>query len=1017
MDRTEIFQVLGVSETKDERAIKSAYREKLAATNPEDDPEGFKRLRTAYEEACRFARQTERSEPQRDETPSGQWVERAAEIYGSMTLRRDVEKWKELFEADCFLSLEEEENCRIKLLRFLMEHFRLPGEVWKLLDRKLHLTADAANLREKFPADFIRYLLNKCERGEEVEFDQFEGPEDGPYDLFLQYYDRCWQALAAGNVQQVQQNVESADELSVRHPVMEICRARLLLLQGKQEEALKVLEGQRERYPKDAMIAYHFAEALWNAGKADGGGGYRLRAAGIYEELKRENDAHYMANLRLTEWYCDRGQYRDAKACAEKILAEGAGEEFLELLGRVNRELEKDLEEKWEAESDLETGLELCWCYLQDGRIARGIRFALGLEKRLPPEKEAEWNGLMAKLYVEQAEYETSVDMTRYWEDSLERKIRAGESPEDEEKDRDRLRQARQIRAQCFHNLGFVDGAKFAEAIRECEAALGGGMKDIGILLKMAQVYVEMQEYEKCQETVRRLVEEYQVYAAYATSLEAYRRQLDAGGVVRSGTFCIQHFPTYIKAYEYVAKVYLDLKRREEFDKILAEAEKNGVKSDVLEAYRYQLQHKPMEPELVENRLNGFRRNFRKPVEEGKLPFYEPGLAVLNELLYRRPDGYLFVERGIYHRAAHHYREAKEDFEKALSMNPTNPYALNGLSFVCRYQGDFEKALFYVKRAILYMDREMSPVIYVDMSCLYALLGDFEMALAACRQYEELAHGRNSWFLNRKAEICVSLGRTEEACRLYREACPDGREALRRQVLACARSGETRKGQELLALWASEIKFREKKGMGGFLQSARDWLDWFWVSQLTLGFPSRNAKEATAESQYLAGVMWIALVSGQRGTAGRAVREIAARASADERLYAESIFGAILCGEEAAGKKQAGRLKVWMNRERLTDKNTYYNREKSYLQLQVLKDWYTGPEEKIQALLDQEPERGICHACTSPVCRELEGIRVLFLLRRGMRDEAKERVRRNLKVQPGDEYMRAVRAIAFSEQS
>lgn len=106
-----------------------------------------------------------------------------------------------------------------------------------------------------------------------------------------------------------------------------------------------------------------------------------------------------------------------------------------------------------------------------------------------------------------------------------------------------------------------------------------------------------------------------------------------------------------------------------------------------------------------------------------------------------------------------------------------------------------------------------------------------------------------------------------------------------------------------------------------------------------------------------------------------------------------------------------------MNRERLTDKNTYYNREKSYLQLQVLKDWYTGPEEKIQALLDQEPDCGICHACTSPVCRELEGIRVLFLLRRGMRDEAKERVRRNLKVQPGDEYMRAVRAIAFSEQS
>lgn len=1040
MDRTEIFQVLGVSETKDERAIKSAYREKLAATNPEDDPEGFRRLRTAYEEACRFARQTERNEPQRDETPSGQWVERAAEIYGSMTLRRDVEKWKELFEADCFLSLEEEENCRIKLLRFLMEHFRLPGEVWKLLDRKLHLTADAANLREKFPADFIRYLLNKCERGEEVEFDQFEGPEDGPYDLFLQYYDRCWQALAAGNVQQVQQNVESADELSVRHPVMEICRARLLLLQGKQEEALKVLEGQRERYPKDAMIAYHFAEALWNAGKADGGGGYRLRAAGIYEELKRENDAHYMANLRLTEWYCDRGQYRDAKACAEKILAEGAGEEFLELLGRVNRELEKDLEEKWEAESDLETGLELCWCYLQDGRIARGIRFALGLEKRLPPEKEAEWNGLMAKLYVEQAEYETSVDMTRYWEDSLERKIRAGESPEDEEKDRDRLRQARQIRAQCFHNLGFVDGAKFAEAIRECEAALGGGMKDIGILLKMAQVYVEMQEYEKCQETVRRLVEEYQVYAAYATSLEAYRRQLDAGGVVRSGTFCIQYFPAYVKAYEYVAKVYLDLGRWEDFEKILAQAEENGVKSDVLAAYAYQRQHKPMESDILNNRLKAFRKKYRKPVEEGKLSLYEPGLVVLNELLYHCPSSYTFVERGIYHGAAHHYREAREDFEKALSIVPTNPYALNGLSFVCRYQGNYEKALFYVKRAILYMDKDMSPVIYMDESDLYELLGDFGMALAACRQYEELTHDRSRWFLERKAEICVGLGEIGEACRLYQEGCyrqkgekvsvweANGRlylegrfnvqEVLRRQVKACARCGETIKGLEFLELWARGIQFRRmRQGCGGFLQAARDRLVWLLQHGLDF-FPLFNSSSDAAEkSRYLAGVMWIALVSGQKEVAGQAVRGIAARACPEEALYAESIFGAILCGEKGAGKKQAARLKAWLNREERIRKNGYYNREKSYLHLQVLKAWYTESEEAIRELLDREPDCGICHACTSPVCRELEGIRVLFLLRRGMRDEAKERVRRNLKVQPGDEYMRAVRAIAFSEQS
>ena len=56
MNRTEAFLVLGIEATKEEKAIKNAYREKLATTNPEDDPESFKRLRGAYEEACRYAR-------------------------------------------------------------------------------------------------------------------------------------------------------------------------------------------------------------------------------------------------------------------------------------------------------------------------------------------------------------------------------------------------------------------------------------------------------------------------------------------------------------------------------------------------------------------------------------------------------------------------------------------------------------------------------------------------------------------------------------------------------------------------------------------------------------------------------------------------------------------------------------------------------------------------------------------------------------------------------------------------
>ena len=44
MEHAMIFHVLGIQETSDEAVIKSAYLRLLKTTNPEDDPDGFKRI-------------------------------------------------------------------------------------------------------------------------------------------------------------------------------------------------------------------------------------------------------------------------------------------------------------------------------------------------------------------------------------------------------------------------------------------------------------------------------------------------------------------------------------------------------------------------------------------------------------------------------------------------------------------------------------------------------------------------------------------------------------------------------------------------------------------------------------------------------------------------------------------------------------------------------------------------------------------------------------------------------------
>ena len=44
-----------------EDAVKRAYAQRLKTTHPEDDPEGFQRLHSAYQEASRMARRRARS--------------------------------------------------------------------------------------------------------------------------------------------------------------------------------------------------------------------------------------------------------------------------------------------------------------------------------------------------------------------------------------------------------------------------------------------------------------------------------------------------------------------------------------------------------------------------------------------------------------------------------------------------------------------------------------------------------------------------------------------------------------------------------------------------------------------------------------------------------------------------------------------------------------------------------------------------------------------------------------------
>ncbi len=161
MNAGEVWSILGIEETKDQDSIIAAYRAKVVSVNPEDDPEGFKRLREAFEEAMNMSQneQGEDSGSRAAADPKFQpFVDRMTEAYDDIEARIDIDTWKDIFSDPLCNDLDTADQAREEFLKLALDRFYMPHEVWKLADDTFSVSLEAANLKEVFPADFMDYV-------------------------------------------------------------------------------------------------------------------------------------------------------------------------------------------------------------------------------------------------------------------------------------------------------------------------------------------------------------------------------------------------------------------------------------------------------------------------------------------------------------------------------------------------------------------------------------------------------------------------------------------------------------------------------------------------------------------------------------------------------------------------------------------------------------------------------------------------------------------------------------------
>ncbi len=395
------WRVLGIEPTKDEKAITAAYRSKLSSVNPEDYPEEFKALRSAYEEALALARE---DEAPRDESPVGLWMEEVRAIYNDFPRRIDTEAWREILHDQVCIGLDTRPEAETALLRFFMEEYNLPQSIWILLDETFAWIERKEELYENYPRDFIDFIIvNGARYPATLPHDEFEpGLNAADCD---RYYEFFFQGTRAPR-EELPRILAEMDSLSERHPHGELFRCALLMDEGKHEEAISLMVGLNEKHPHDSQLASFLSDLYADRSQWED-------VEKISKRILNDSPINKRAKRALAESYAQREMYLEAKELVYSLMdaADGDQSELLmlsEALQKWNESFVASLESKYEDDpSDTKNAIELAWIYLQ---LDKGDKASAICAKLNPNDCEVyEYHNICGKVALDQNDFEKAM--------------------------------------------------------------------------------------------------------------------------------------------------------------------------------------------------------------------------------------------------------------------------------------------------------------------------------------------------------------------------------------------------------------------------------------------------------------------------------------------------------------------------------------------------------------------------------------------------------------------------------
>ncbi len=701
MTKEQVFGILGIPVTKDLEAIKNAYRDKLVNVNPEDDPEGFKRLRESYEEAMRYAQEEEKEKDEID-----LWIDQLAQIYNSMEKRIKPESYKELFKDEICQNLDTQDAVKERFLLFVADYYYFPQEVFQLFDEVFSIVDTQEDLKEKFSPNYIDYLVNQITYPSFLNYSLFSylslEESEANYDGFINDYFEVRSLIEQGELDKASDVLDNIKNHQVYHPYVEVEKLRIFSQKNDMDSALKISDQLLEKYQGDPYISFMCGRTYYETENYEQG-------ISLFEEILAENEKHFSANYYMIKNLLRIDEEEAAKEKALWLYEFNPGNEpLLDLLKEINDVLIRKYFERYNASGKTEDAMEYAWCLFQNDKYEECLYLLDNVRSQM--EGTYEFTNIYGRVLFAADRYIEALPYLTKWNQMIVEAVEDGSELYQKKKKRE---------SESFHLLGLthLEMGNYEKAIQYLQKGLNVE-KNINIRLsyleRISYGYVKMNEFEKAVDICDEILSiDKGYYPAYLQRQEAFFGLHNGQGVIDDYYNAINIWNGYVKPYLTAMRTFYNYNQYKDMLEVYDRAKEAEIESRALEFERLKALRMLAEGDEARDEVGEQLNAFLE--EEEKLE--ESDIEGIDKVYFELALSY--IDRDL-------ERFAISNCKKAVDLCPDNMNYIWNLGDFYYKDWQYHKALScYTQVSKVWSG---NPYIYVDLGKTYKELENYVKA-------------------------------------------------------------------------------------------------------------------------------------------------------------------------------------------------------------------------------------------------------------------------------------------------